>query len=89
MLLTFGAQEQDGIFITEDYLLENIAPPRQQTLSKNLNSIKSFADEIIIDLSKKSYITKNKTGVLHCADVRLSFVQNGIKRYKSTKTRQM
>jgi len=44
MLLTFGAQEQDGIFITEDYLLENIAPPDKDHLNGNLNAIKRFLE---------------------------------------------
>lgn len=44
LLLTFGAQEQDGIFITEDYLLENITPPDQAVLDKNLDSIKQFLE---------------------------------------------
>ncbi len=45
LLLTFGAQEQDGIFITEDYLLENITPPDIPILENNLSAMKQFLEK--------------------------------------------
>lgn len=42
MLLAGGAKEQDGIFITENYLLENIAPENAAVLEQNLAGIEGF-----------------------------------------------
>lgn len=42
MLLVGGAKEQDGIFITKDYLLENIAPEDPTVLEQNLSGVESF-----------------------------------------------
>lgn len=42
MLLAGGAKEQDGIFITKNYLLENIAPENPAVLEQNLTGIESF-----------------------------------------------
>ncbi|HWP52358.1 MAG TPA: DHHW family protein [Clostridia bacterium] len=42
MLLAGGAKEQDGIFITKNYLLENIAPEDPVILEQNLAGIESF-----------------------------------------------
>ncbi len=42
MLLAGGAKEQDGIFITEGYLLENIAPENPEVLEQNLVGIERF-----------------------------------------------
>lgn len=42
MLLAGGAKEQDGIFITKNYLLENIAPAEPTVLEQNLTGIESF-----------------------------------------------
>ena len=45
LLLSFGAKEQNGIFITEDYLLENISEPDQEILAKNMQGIKKFTEK--------------------------------------------
>lgn len=42
MLLAGGAKEQDGIFITKNYLLENIAPENPAVLEQNLTGIEKF-----------------------------------------------
>lgn len=42
MLLAGGAKEQDGIFITKNYLLENIAPENPAILEENLTGVESF-----------------------------------------------
>ncbi len=42
MLLAGGAKEQDGIFITKNYLLENIAPEDPALLEQNLTGVESF-----------------------------------------------
>ena len=42
MLLFGGAKEQDGIFITRDYLLENIAPENPDVLEENLAGVEAF-----------------------------------------------
>ena len=42
MLLAGGAKEQDGIFITENNLLENIAPEDPEVLEQNLAGIEYF-----------------------------------------------
>ncbi|WMJ85089.1 DHHW family protein [Oscillospiraceae bacterium LTW-04] len=42
MLLAGGAKEQDGIFITKNYLLENIAPEDSTVLEQNLTGIEGF-----------------------------------------------
>lgn len=42
LLLNAGAKEQDGIFITENYLLENIAPADPLLVSENIASIDQF-----------------------------------------------
>ncbi|MEG2204965.1 MAG: DHHW family protein, partial [Oscillospiraceae bacterium] len=44
MLLRGGAKEQDGIFITRDYLLENITPGDPAILEANLAGIEHFLD---------------------------------------------
>jgi len=44
LLLAFGAKEQDGIFITEDYLLENISSPSPEILKTNMEGIKQFIE---------------------------------------------
>ena len=42
LLLGVGAKEQDGIFITENYLLENILPADRLTASENIAGIDQF-----------------------------------------------
>ncbi len=42
MLLAGGAKEQDGIFITKDYLLENIAAENAAVLEQNLAGVEGF-----------------------------------------------
>lgn len=42
LMLLGGAKEQDGIFITEDYLLENILPEDPLVLENNISGIESF-----------------------------------------------
>lgn len=42
LLLSVGAKEQDGIFITENYLLENIAPADPLTATENTAAIDQF-----------------------------------------------
>ena len=44
LMLLGGAKEQDGIFITKDYLLENIVPANTALLEENLAGIESFLD---------------------------------------------
>ncbi|MFV0496758.1 MAG: DHHW family protein [Candidatus Fimivivens sp.] len=44
MLLAGGAKEQDGIFITKNYLLENIAAEDATILEENLTGIESFLE---------------------------------------------
>lgn len=45
LLLKAGAKEQDGIFISNDHLLENISPPDEKILEGNLLGIENFADD--------------------------------------------
>ncbi|KAF5031447.1 DHHW protein [anaerobic digester metagenome] len=42
MLLAGGAKEQDGIFITKNYLLENVAPENPAVLEQNLAGVENF-----------------------------------------------
>lgn len=42
LLLTGGVKEQDGIFITKDYLLENVTPGDPSILESNLAGIEAF-----------------------------------------------
>lgn len=44
ILIRAGAREQDGIFISNDYLLENIQPPDEEILEANLLGIENFTD---------------------------------------------
>ena len=44
LMLMAGAREQDGIFVTGDYLLENIQPPNYDIYNENLAGIKEFCD---------------------------------------------
>ncbi|MBP1578195.1 MAG: hypothetical protein J6C75_06905 [Oscillospiraceae bacterium] len=44
LLLKAGAKEQDGIFISNNYLLENIAAPDDAVLEANLLGIENFVD---------------------------------------------
>lgn len=44
IMLATGAKEQDGIFISQDYLLENISEPDTDILENNLHGIESFLD---------------------------------------------
>lgn len=45
LLLWGGAQEQDGIFITPNYLLENIQPGEAAILEANLSGIELFLEK--------------------------------------------
>lgn len=45
LLLFGGAKEQDGIFITEDYLIENISDPTAGVMESNLNSLTTFLEK--------------------------------------------
>jgi hypothetical protein len=44
LMLLGGAKEQDGIFITEDYLLENITPTDDDLLEENVAGMEDFLD---------------------------------------------
>ncbi len=45
LLIKAGAKEQDGIFISDDYLLENISPPNESALEANLLGIENFVNK--------------------------------------------
>jgi len=45
LLLAFGPKERDGIFITDDYLLENISSPNEEILKQNIEGIKKFTEK--------------------------------------------
>lgn len=45
LLIKAGAKEQDGIFISDSYLLENILPPDEAVLEANLFGIENFVDK--------------------------------------------
>ena len=45
LMLSVGAQEQDGIFITKNALFENIAEPKVEILSKNLKGLEEFLSD--------------------------------------------
>lgn len=45
LLLSAGAQEQDGIFVTQDYLLENISEPNSEILEHNLFGVERFLEK--------------------------------------------
>lgn len=42
IMFAAGAKEQDGIFITPNYLLKNVQPPDEAVLEQNLQGIETF-----------------------------------------------